>query len=201
MSSLHIPPADGAPSPDIAQTLPPMRFNEPLLAGMRNRMLQVLALYAPGAETLRVRLHRARGVQIGNGCFIGTAALIETSRPYLVSIGNGVAIGIRSVIIGHFREVPKCPSVRIDDDAFIGPGAIILPNVTVGRGAVVSAGSVVTRSVAPMTVVQGNPAQPVARCGVPLGLKTPLREFYRHLKPIKPRGTRADPVGKGTVDG
>ena len=168
-----------------------MRFREPVLPGMRNRVLQVLALYAPGAETLRVRLHRARGVQIGDGCFIGTAALIETSQPTLVSIGNGVAIGIRCVIIGHFRGTPRRPSVRIEDDVFIGPGVIILPNVTIGRGAVVSAGSVVTRSVPPMTMVQGNPAQPVARCGVPLGLKTPLNDFYRSLKPI---GRRAPTV-------
>jgi acetyltransferase-like isoleucine patch superfamily enzyme len=75
-------------------------------------------------------------------------------------------------------------SVRIEDDVFIGPGAIILPNVTIGHGAVVHAGSVVTRSVPPLTMVRGNPAEPVARCGVPLGRSTPLRQFYRQLQPL-----------------
>ena len=163
---------------------------DPLLRGMRNRLLQVLALYAPGAMTLRVRLHRARGVHIGDGVFIGTAALIETARPHLVSIGDNVAIGIRSVIIAHFREMVAGEdstdeiSVRIEDDVFVGPGVIVLPNVTIGRGAVVTAGSVVARSVPELTMVQGNPARPVARCTVPLGMNTPIKEFMRGLKPL-----------------
>lgn len=164
--------------------------------GARNRVLQVLALYAPGAATLRPALHRLRGVHIGPDVFIGTDAIIETAQPHLVSIGKGAVIGIRTVIIAHFRSEgaeaaaeadPRGrPTVRIEDDVFIGPGVIILPNVTIGRGAVVNAGSVVTRSVPALTMVQGNPAQPVARFGVPLGMHTPLKEFYRTLKPIKP---------------
>jgi acetyltransferase-like isoleucine patch superfamily enzyme len=112
--------------------------------------------------------------------------LIETSYPQLVSIGNEVAIGIRSVIIAHFRgPIPRDrPSVRIEDQAFLGPGVIILPNVTVGYGAVVTAGSVVAKSVPPLTMVQGNPARPIAKCGVPLGMTTPLKEFYAKLRPL-----------------
>jgi acetyltransferase-like isoleucine patch superfamily enzyme len=164
------------------------------LAGVRNRLLQILARYAPGAMTLRVRMHRLRGVTIGDGTFIGTDALIETEHPHLVRIGRGVVIGIRTVIVAHFRgsEAPaaanggeRAYSVRIEDDVFIGPGVIVLPNVTIGAGAVVNAGSVVTKSVPPLTMVQGNPAAPVARCGVPLGMRTPVRDFYRQLRPIK----------------
>jgi acetyltransferase-like isoleucine patch superfamily enzyme len=77
-------------------------------------------------------------------------------------------------------------SVRIEDDVFIGPGVMIMPNVTIGAGAVIAAGSVVTRSVAPLTMVQGNPAKPIARCGLPLGMNTPIKEFYRGLTPIEP---------------
>jgi heptaprenylglycerol acetyltransferase len=57
--------------------------------------------------------------------------------------------------------------------------------VTIGHGAVVTSGSVVTRSVAPLTMVQGNPAEPIARCGVPLGLDTPVKDFFRQLTPIQ----------------
>jgi len=162
------------------------------LTGVVRRILQLLARFAPGAMTLRVWLHRWRGVRIGRRVFIGTDVLIETSRPHLVQIGSGVAIGIRTVIIAHFRGSIKAdrgdgtrqPSIRIEDDVFIGPGVIILPNVTIGHGAVVAAGSVVAQSVPSMTMVQGNPARPVARCGVPLGLGTPLKEFYRRLAPL-----------------
>lgn len=166
-------------------------MRDPLIRGIRNRVLQVLALYAPGADGLRVRLHRWRGVEIGDRVFIGTDALIETAYPHLVRIGNGVDLGMRTTIIAHQQGEAideTRPSVRIENDAFIGPGSLVLPNVTIGAGAVVNAGSVVTRSVPPLTMVQGSPARPVARCGIPLGRSTPLREFYKRLKPIRGEG-------------
>jgi maltose O-acetyltransferase len=52
--------------------------------------------------------------------------------------------------------------IRIGDYAWIGSGAIILPGVTVGRGAVVAAGSIVTRDVPAFTIVAGNPARSIA---------------------------------------
>jgi acetyltransferase-like isoleucine patch superfamily enzyme len=90
---------------------------------------------------------------------------------------------MRVTVIAHFKETQ---GVKIEQGAFIGPGAIILPNVIVGHGAVVTAGSVVTRSVPAMTVVQGNPAVPVAKCGVPLKFDMTLKEFSRRLKPLFP---------------
>jgi acetyltransferase-like isoleucine patch superfamily enzyme len=164
-----------------------MRHRDSPLRGAKNRLLQVIALYVPGSTTTRPTLHRLRGVRIGEGTFIGTDALIETSQPQLVSIGKGVVIGIRCVIIAHFRDAisDERPSVVIEDDVFVGPGAIIMPHVTIGYGAVVVAGSVVSRSVPPMTMVQGNPARPVATCGVPLGMTTPMGDFLRKLKPIR----------------
>jgi acetyltransferase-like isoleucine patch superfamily enzyme len=129
-------------------------------------------------------LHRARGVQIGKGVWIGYDVILETSRPHLITIEDGSSIGMRVTIIAHFRETQ---GVKIERDAFIGPGVIILPNVVVGKGAVVTAGSVVTQSVQPMTVVQGNPAVPVARCGIPLGMNVSVKEFSRRLKPLVSR--------------
>ncbi len=160
---------------------------EPMLLGARRRVLQLLALYGPGADSLRVRLHRWRGVRIGEDVFIGTDTLIETAHPQLVSIGNGVDLGARVTIVAHQQgePVPDAPTVRIEDDVFVGPGSLILPHVTIGRGAVVSAGSVVTTSVPAMTMVRGNPATPVAQCGVALGRSTPLREFYGKLRPVR----------------
>jgi acetyltransferase-like isoleucine patch superfamily enzyme len=151
------------------------------LRGLRNRLLQHLARMLPGAETLRVVLHQARGVHIGKKVWIGYDVILETSRPYLITIEDGASLGMRVTVIAHFRE---SQGVRIEQDAFVGPGVIILPNVVVGRGAVVTAGSVVTQSVPPMTVVQGNPAVPVARCGTPLGPDVSLKEFSRRLKPL-----------------
>ncbi|HEX3716457.1 MAG TPA: AMP-binding protein [Verrucomicrobiae bacterium] len=171
----------------------PIHNSENPLRGLINRILQVLALYAPGLTTWRVRLHRWRRVHIGNNVAIGTAAIIETAHPELVWIGDNVAIGIRNVIIGHFSDSidrnrkPGEPTVRICDNVYIGPNVTILPNVTIGEGAVVSAGSVVSKSIPPRTMVRGNPAVPVAICEVPLvGSMVTYEEFLRHLRPITP---------------
>ncbi len=169
-------------------------YDEDSLRGLFNRFLQILALYAPGGKSIRARLHRMRGVRMDKNVWVGTAAILETGHPYLVSIGSGSVIGIRSVIIAHFREMgvgkreADAPTVIIEENVFIGPGVIILPNVRIGKGSVVTAGSVVTTSVPPMTLVQGNPAKPIAKCGVPLAGGTSYKEFLRHLMPIRPAG-------------
>ena len=156
------------------------------LVGIKNRVLQVIALYSPGARTFRVWLHRLRGVRIGKRTFIGTDVILETRDPHRISIGNNCSIGIRSVVIAHFRDKPLEGefSVVIEDDVFIGPNCVILPNVTIGRGSVVDAGSVVTRPVPPQTMVRGNPAEAIKRCRVPMTRNIPLREFYANLVPL-----------------
>jgi acetyltransferase-like isoleucine patch superfamily enzyme len=169
----------------------------PLLGEVRNRLFQAFAFHAPGGDTTRPWLHRRRGVEIGEGTWIGLGAIIEPGFPGRVVIGKRVAIGIGVTIVAHFEYkgidrrtgepfVPDEVSVRIEDDAFIGPAAVILPDLTIGYGAVVTAGSVVSRSVPPLTMVQGNPARPIARSGIPLGLQTPLHDYYRQLTPIRP---------------
>ncbi len=144
--------------------------------------MQLIARFSPGATTFRVWLHRWRGVRIGKRVWIGYDAIIETSYPYLVEIQDDVAVGIRATIIAHFKE---SRGVVIEEGAFLGPGVIVMPNVRVGKGAVVTAGSVVTASVAPMTLVQGNPAKAVAKVGVMLGSNTSLKMFLKHLKPLR----------------
>jgi serine acetyltransferase len=164
---------------------------EPVLRGIMNRLLQGLARVFPGGSSVRVMLHRARGVRIGDGVFIGHDVILETAYPHLIAIEDRVVIGIRVTVIAHMREMQ---GVKIEREAFVGPGVIILPNVTIGHGAVVTAGSVVTRSVPPMTVVQGNPAIPVAKCGVPLTDEFTVKEFSRQLKPLTRRTPNAAPV-------
>ena len=172
------------------QAHPSKPIQDSVWVGLKNRLLQLAALYAPGYTTTRVWLHRMRGVSIGNNVSIGLSALIETAYPRLICIGNNVTIGMRAIIIGHLRDLTTQardshePTVRIEDDVYIGPGVIVLPNVTIGRGAVVTAGSVVARSVPPQTLAQGNPAKPIAHCGVSLGGGVAYEQFLRHLEPL-----------------
>jgi acetyltransferase-like isoleucine patch superfamily enzyme len=136
-------------------------------------------------------------VQIGKNVWIGYDVVLDTSRPFLIKLEDDCELSMRVTIVAHFRG---STGVTIERDAFVGPGAIILPNVVVGRGAVVTAGSVVTRSVPPMTVVQGNPAVPVARCGVPLGPKVTVKEFSRRLRPLPARGPDPNVQSRQKVD-
>jgi acetyltransferase-like isoleucine patch superfamily enzyme len=158
-----------------------MEHKENQIIGLYIRMLQFLARFSPGAKTLRVWLHRLRGVKIGKRVWIGYDAVIETSSPYLVEIHDDAVVGIRATIIAHFREYE---GVVLEEGAVLGPGVMVLPNVKIGKGAVVTAGSVVTRSVPPMTLVQGNPARPVAQVGVTLDMNTSMNEFSTHLRPL-----------------
>jgi len=160
---------------------PLKEVKENILRGFRNRLFQHLARILPGARSLRVSLHRWRGVHMGKDVWIGYDVILDTSRPFLITIEDRASLSMRVTVIAHFRETQ---GVKIEQDAFIGPGAIILPNVTIGRGAVVTAGSVVSQSVPPMTVVQGNPAVPIANCGIPLSTEVTLKEFSRRLRPL-----------------
>ena len=163
---------------------------ERLLTGIKNRLLQIMARSAPGAATWRVWLHRWRGVKIGQGVWIGYDAVIETSHPHLVSIRDRAAIGIRVTNLAHNREQR---GVVIEEDVAIGTGAIILPNVKISRGAIVTAGSVVNKSVPPKTMVRGNPAQPIATVGIPFGLDVSLKEFAKGLRPIRRQSSPKTP--------
>lgn len=158
-------------------------MKERLVQGLCNRLFQLLARTLPGAETIRIMLHRARGVRIGQRVWIGYDVILETSYPYLITIEDGVSISIRATIIAHFRGGPH--GVKLERDTFIGPGSIILPGVVIGYGSVVTAGSVVNESVPPMTMVRGNPAVPVARCGIPLARGVSPKEFSRSVKPLE----------------
>ena len=63
----------------------------------------------------------------------------------------------------EFFDWRRSPPVTIGHDVWIGHGAIVLPGRSIGTGAVVAAGAIVTKDVAPYTIVAGNPARPIRR--------------------------------------
>jgi acetyltransferase-like isoleucine patch superfamily enzyme len=155
---------------------------ENVFKAFRIRSLQLLARISPGATSLRVMLHRWRGVTIGENVWIGYDALIETSHPELVTLKAGAVVGIRATILAHFREAQ---GVVVEENAVIGPCVTVLPGVTIEQGAVVAAGSVVTQSVPAMTLVQGNPAKAIAKISVCLKANTSVKEFSKGLTAIR----------------
>src|SRR3979490_3617202 len=83
---------------------PHREVKEKLWSGIRNRVCQHLARILPGARSLRISLHRWRGVTIGKGVWIGYDVILDTSRPHLITIEDGPPLRMRVVVIAHFRE-------------------------------------------------------------------------------------------------
>lgn len=111
----------------------------------------------------QTRFFGPRGASIGEHCNIGNNAFLDGRRG--LTIGNRVATGAEIMIytLQHDIDSPSFDvaggPVIIEDYVYIGPRAIILPNVRVGYGAVIAAGAVVTKDVPAYAVVGGAPAR------------------------------------------
>jgi len=146
---------------------------------------------------LRANSRLEPGISIGDRCTIQDGALLNASEgfvhvgerswigPFCVVYGNGgvrigrdVMIAAHSCItsVGHRHDELERPMmaqgidvrpVTIADDVWIGMNCTILPGVSIGRGAIVAAGAVVRRDVAPYSIVAGVPAREVGRRGAP----------------------------------
>ncbi len=108
---------------------------------------------------------------IHSNVWIGKSVVIgdDTKIQAFVFIPDGVTIGNRVFIGPHvcFTNDKHPPShgkgwseTLVEDDVSIGAGAVILPGITLGKGCIVGAGSIVTKSVLPGVTVVGNPARP-----------------------------------------
>jgi acetyltransferase-like isoleucine patch superfamily enzyme len=122
-------------------------------------------------------------ITIGDWCYVGEDTRIWSQSA--ISIGNYVLIAhlvdihdtnshpidwrerrldTEAILSGTYRTPTQTVSapVTIEDDAWIGFKATIMKGVRIGRGAIVSAGALVTKDVQPWTVVGGNPAKVIA---------------------------------------
>ena len=122
---------------------------------------------------VRCEAFRASGVEIGRDAFISIGLVVLDSYQPIVKIGNRVAFGNHvsliaasspnnSLLCDHpevaNRYIVTLP-ISIEDDVWVGTGAIILPGVTIGEKSIVGAGSVIREDVPPYSVVAGVPAR------------------------------------------
>lgn len=109
-----------------------------------------------------------RNLVVGDDVDFAKDVIVTTSGG--VTIGHRVLIGYRAQILSSNHRIPPEPQriieaghehhpVTIRDDVWIGANCMILPGVTIHEGAVVAAGSVVTKDVPPYTIVGGVPAK------------------------------------------
>lgn len=144
----------------------------------RKKLLKLIAKQIPGCN-VRVHILRMCGYEIGEKVYIGEDLLIIDDlddSQLTLKIGDRSAVSPRVTFVMHSqpndsRTVPYVNShkgpITIGADAWIGTGAVILPNINVGEGAVVGANSVVTRDVPPYTIVGGVPAHHIKNVDVP----------------------------------
>lgn len=106
-----------------------------------------------------------RGMEVGENFKRFSGCFIDPSHCFLIKIGNNVTMSVHCIVLAHDASTcnqigyAKIGKIIIEDNVFIGAGCTILPNVVVGEGSIVGAGSVVSRNVPPYTVVAGNPAR------------------------------------------
>lgn len=141
-----------------------------IIVGNNTHLRGELLLYPYGEEII-----------IGDFCYIGENSIIRAGEK--ISIGNNVLIAHNVTIIdsdsheinwekrhlgfkemienGHSKEKGdvKTAPITIENDVWISYNVCVLKGVTIGKGAIVAAGSVVTKDVPPFTMVAGNPAQ------------------------------------------
>ena len=141
------------------------------------KVLKLLVKQMPMYQ-LRSAMLRWCGYTIGKNVYIGEDLIIvdEPSDWGMVSIGDRVAISPRVTLVvssrpNFSRIAPSVPvkydSITIENDVWLGTGVVVLPNITIGEGAVVGANSVVTRDVKPYTIVGGSPARLIREVSVP----------------------------------
>ena len=119
---------------------------------------------------LRMQLFRWSGIAIGEGAFVNMRLYVDDSyRGGAVSIGARAAVapGVTLVADSHPNQskLAAIPSfhirgrIDIEDDAWLGSNVIVLPNVCIGRCAIIGAGAVVTKDVEPYAIMAGVPAR------------------------------------------
>ena len=131
----------GKELPVSTTLLPPLYidYGRPVSIGERCFIQQCCTFFGRG------------GIDIGNDVFIGP-------KVNLITINHDVNPDNRSATYGH--------RITIEDKVWIGINTTILPGVRIGYGAIIGAGSVVTKDVEPMTVVAGNPARLIRKIEV-----------------------------------
>ncbi len=140
-------------------------------------------------------------IRVGDDVHLGMRPTLNATRS-CIRIGNKVMFGPevtirggnhRTDIVGRFmfdvREADKRPEddlgVVIEDDVWVGTRAVVLHGVTIGRGSIVAAGAVVTKSVPPYAIVGGVPARV-------LRFRWDVDTILRHEATLYPAGQRLE---------
>jgi len=135
------------------------------LSRIRKLLFLHLAHLPMPSRCWRPRFYKMRGVIIlnPNRTFIGEDVVVDTNYPQDITIEQGVRLTSGCKIVTHFLDVRINKYVRgkvyIKKGAYLGMNTLVVKPVTIGEGAVVGAGSVVTKDIPDYEVWAGNPAK------------------------------------------
>lgn len=132
----------------------------------------ILEPFAP--RKLRPCLMRRMGCHVGKGCFIGDHVRIDTGHADMITLEDGVSVAGGTRLLCHQRDFSdyfvgsdynklgySIKPIILKKGCLIGMESFVLPGVTVGEGAIVGAGSLVTKDIPAWTVATGRPAKVV----------------------------------------
>lgn len=133
------------------------------------RISQIFFMWLANALPLRGfqrwKFVKKGGVNVKGPCWIYRNVYFDSVAPHLITIEKGVTITQDTTILTHFLDpnqkgrMYNLGEVKIEEDAFIGCNVVICNAVTIGKGAIVGAGSIVTKDIPPYQVWAGNPAR------------------------------------------
>ncbi|MDD4527209.1 MAG: acyltransferase [Candidatus Margulisbacteria bacterium] len=149
------------------------------LRHIRNAFLLKYCMYSVLLSPLNYRkirpvLWRWMGAKVGKDCFIGYEVWVDMTNTHLIEMEDHVHIANRCLLLCHQRDLSD---YHISDDyaklsynkrkiilkkgCLIGMNSMIMPGVTIGEGAIVGAGSLVTKDIPAWTIATGRPAKVV----------------------------------------
>lgn len=117
---------------------------------------------------------RGGTIKINNNVFLGKNVFVQSFKDTDITIGNNVLIATNSCIISsnHIYQSIELPiseqgevgkGIEIEDDVWIGANVTILDGIKIGKGTVIGAGSIVTKSIPPYSISVGVPAKVVGQ--------------------------------------
>lgn len=121
---------------------------------------------------LRSFILRRMGCKVGKGCFMGDYIRIDTSHPDMITIEDSVSIASGTRLLCHQRDFSDycvgddymklgyvVKPIVLKKGCLVGMESFVMPGVTIGEGAIVGAGSLVTKDIPDWTIAAGRPAK------------------------------------------
>lgn len=136
----------------------------------KNWILEQLASSIP-VPSWRAKLHRMRGVNIGQNVYIGYDVIFDRIHPELITVGDYAEIGDRCILSAHSRgslttrqAYPRTTEpIKIGRGALVNSACIITQGVEIGENSIIGIGSVVTRDISPNSLALGYPARVIKK--------------------------------------